>query len=227
MCNRVAIGGKTHPKCIKALGMEGLLSLYAYTEIMRKAIKKLKFRFVTDMLNEFGEIVMQGMAKYVWVREFLKNEKFVVVGVPLHGSRERWRGFNQAQEIGKRLAKGLELEFGEGVLERTKNTDSQSELKVKLDRETEKELKEKAVSKEDFEMMVKNELKKDREKKRKENVRNAFGLRNKKQETSYKLQNKNILLVDDVWTSGATMRECGKVLKRAGVGKVWGFTVAR
>jgi len=37
----------------------------------------------------------------------------------------------------------------------------------------------------------------------------------------------NVLLVDDVWTSGATMQECSKVLKRAGVKRVWGFTLAR
>lgn len=38
---------------------------------------------------------------------------------------------------------------------------------------------------------------------------------------------KNILLVDDVWTSGATMRECAKVLKKSGVKKVWGLVLAR
>ncbi|MBI2626481.1 MAG: ComF family protein [Candidatus Nealsonbacteria bacterium] len=38
---------------------------------------------------------------------------------------------------------------------------------------------------------------------------------------------KNVLLVDDVYTTGATMNECAKVLKRAGVKNVWGFTLAR
>jgi len=37
----------------------------------------------------------------------------------------------------------------------------------------------------------------------------------------------NVLLVDDVWTSGATMKECCRILKRSGVKKVWGFTLAR
>lgn len=37
----------------------------------------------------------------------------------------------------------------------------------------------------------------------------------------------NVLLVDDVWTSGATMRECAKVLKKSGVKRVFGFTLAR
>lgn len=35
------------------------------------------------------------------------------------------------------------------------------------------------------------------------------------------------LLVDDVWTTGATLRECAKTLKKAGVENVWGFVLAR
>jgi len=36
-----------------------------------------------------------------------------------------------------------------------------------------------------------------------------------------------VVLIDDVWTTGATMKECCKVLKKAGVKEVWGFTIAR
>ena len=38
---------------------------------------------------------------------------------------------------------------------------------------------------------------------------------------------KNVLLVDDVYTTGATARECVKVLWKAGVKNVWVFTIAR
>ena len=37
----------------------------------------------------------------------------------------------------------------------------------------------------------------------------------------------NVLLVDDVWTTGATMKEATITLKSAGVKRVWGLTVAR
>jgi ComF family protein len=37
----------------------------------------------------------------------------------------------------------------------------------------------------------------------------------------------NIILVDDVYTTGATMQECAKVLKMAGARSVWGFALAR
>jgi competence protein ComFC len=54
-----------------------------------------------------------------------------------------------------------------------------------------------------------------------QNVKGAFQL---KSET---LIPQNVVLVDDVWTTGATMKECCKVLKKSGVEKVWGFTIAR
>lgn len=37
----------------------------------------------------------------------------------------------------------------------------------------------------------------------------------------------NIMLVDDVWTTGATMKECCRTLKLSGVKKVWGITLLR
>lgn len=37
----------------------------------------------------------------------------------------------------------------------------------------------------------------------------------------------SVLLVDDVFITGTTMRECCKVLKKAGINKVWAFTLAR
>ena len=56
-----------------------------------------------------------------------------------------------------------------------------------------------------------------------ENVRNVF-----KMNFQFPISNfQNVLLVDDVYTTGATMRECAKVLKKAGVKNIWGFTLSR
>lgn len=57
---------------------------------------------------------------------------------------------------------------------------------------------------------------------RKKNIKQAFALNGKLKVDSYRF-----LLIDDVWTTGATMRECGYVLKRGGAKKVWAVTLAR
>jgi len=59
-------------------------------------------------------------------------------------------------------------------------------------------------------------------KERIENIKGVFEIRNKE-----KIQNKKILLVDDVYTTGATMEECAKILKQAGAKEVWGVVIAR
>jgi len=41
------------------------------------------------------------------------------------------------------------------------------------------------------------------------------------------LNKKNIILVDDVVTTGATLNECAKVLKDHGAGEVWGLVAAK
>jgi competence protein ComFC len=58
---------------------------------------------------------------------------------------------------------------------------------------------------------------------RKLNVRSAFELLNHKS----LILNQNILLVDDVVTTGSTLKEAANVLKRIGAKKVIGLTLAR
>ncbi len=57
---------------------------------------------------------------------------------------------------------------------------------------------------------------------RRENLRGAFVVANPTQ-----VAGKNILLVDDVFTTGTTVSECAKVLRRAGASGVWVVTIAR
>jgi len=59
-------------------------------------------------------------------------------------------------------------------------------------------------------------------KERKENVKGIF-------RALPQIQNSlpNILLVDDVWTTGSTLKEAARTLKDAGAKTVWGLTLAR
>lgn len=55
---------------------------------------------------------------------------------------------------------------------------------------------------------------------REENIKGAFEVR----EGGLP---ERVVLVDDVWTTGTTMRECCRVLKEGGVEEVWGVVIAR
>jgi predicted amidophosphoribosyltransferase len=60
------------------------------------------------------------------------------------------------------------------------------------------------------------------EEERRKNVRGAFSLNPEKS-----VQGKSLLLVDDVYTSGATVNECSRTLIRAGAKEVHVLTLAR
>lgn len=57
-------------------------------------------------------------------------------------------------------------------------------------------------------------------KQRQENIKGVF-------EPAFSSVSKFALLVDDVWTTGATLKEAGRILKKAGAEEVWGITLAR
>ena len=59
---------------------------------------------------------------------------------------------------------------------------------------------------------------------RRENVKGAFAVNPALRRF---IAGKNLILVDDVFTTGTTAEECSRVLLRAGAGQVWVATIAR
>jgi ComF family protein len=57
---------------------------------------------------------------------------------------------------------------------------------------------------------------------RRENVQGAFEARK-----TYRLEDKSLILVDDVFTTGATLSECARVLRKAGAAALYALTVSR
>jgi ComF family protein len=169
--------------------MEGLTCFWAYEGMARKLIKQAKYRFYFDFLGELLRDVnnrVSEMPEYSSLNGFMENRP-VIVPVPLYPKRERERGFNQAEVIGRLVAGRWSLEL-KNLLSRIRDTGRQ----VGRDRTQ-----------------------------RLDAMKDAFLLKTKDQLP------KTILLVDDVWTTGATMNECAGVLKRAGVRFVWGLVLAR
>lgn len=194
-CERLSLGGLTHPVCRRRFGLDGLWFLGAYQDPLKAAVKKLKYKHVRGFARELVEIVVDYWARNgPFLLDQIKKsggDGWLVVPVPLHVLRQNWRGFNQSAEVGTELADSLGLEYAE-VLARVKNTTPQVKLPS-------------AAS-------------------RRKNIRGAFALRSL---PGPAVQGKNVILVDDVWTTGATLKECGFILKRAGAKTVWALTLAR
>jgi len=150
-------------------------SLFLFTDPMRGILHHLKYSGRVSLAGPLGRLV----------RPLVEEEGFLgttVVPVPLHRSRERERGFNQAELLARRM--GLPVDTG--ILRRRKNTPSQTGLSRSQ---------------------------------RVINLSAAFEVR--------KAPPSCVLVVDDVYTTGATLHEVARTLKRAGTRRVEVLTVAR
>lgn len=112
----------------------------------------------------------------------------LLVTVPLHRRRLRQRGYNQALELARPLAKSLAVPLRHDALKRLRPTEAQTELD--------------ALG-------------------RRKNVRGAFALHRGDRLPAH------VAIVDDVMTTGATLGECARVLRRAGVQRVDVWALAR
>src|SRR3989338_1566821 len=196
ICQRQAVGGKTHPGCQGRYRLDGLVVAARYRGPVKSAIAKVKYKLVYDIAKILIDLIVVNLWKFDLASDL------ILVPVPLHVRRKNWRGFNQAELLANLLSKSFGVSVSDALI-RIRQTKSQVGLK-----------------RDD----------------RKENVRGAFALRpsGQKKRKSFdsaqgkiisEVKGKNIILVDDVYTSGATMTECCKVLKKEGAGEVWGMAV--
>jgi ComF family protein len=118
------------------------------------------------------------------------NRATMVVPVPLHPTRKRTRGFNQASIIAGCIAKANGLFLNEQSLVRVTHSD---QYRAGMDVRS-----------------------------RRESVRDAFVVCRPAM-----IEGEHILLVDDVFTTGATVSACSAVLMKAGANDVLVLTIAR
>jgi ComF family protein len=162
----------------------------SYESGLRELIHLLKYGGVRPAANVLGRMLAEAIAT---VEPEFGADSVAVIPVPLHRTKLRQRGFNQAELIASSAMKlgspGSRLRLCTGVLERKRDTASQIGLTGHQ---------------------------------RRENLRGAFGVAQPEL-----VKGREVLVVDDVYTTGATVSECSKVLRRAGATKVWVATVAR
>jgi ComF family protein len=126
----------------------------------------------------------------------------ILIPIPLAPRRQRERGFNQAELICRKLInldKPARNEFRSG-----------GEKKLKLEKDV-------LIKPKDTEHQARIENRSARLK----NIVGSFSVKNPE-----KIKNRNIIIIDDVTTTGATLNEARRVLKQAGARKIIAFTVA-
>jgi ComF family protein len=190
----------------------------SYEGGLRELIHLLKFNGVRPAASVLGRMLAEAIAslepefsqagfertevgKTQQIKFSEKNPAFnncpdrtiAVIPVPLHKTKRRQRGFNQAELIARAALKSNaappRLFLLIDILERQRETDSQIGLTAHQ---------------------------------RRKNLRGAFAVSRAEQ-----IKGREVLLVDDVLTTGTTASECARVLLRAGATRVWVATVAR
>lgn len=165
---------------------ERLYFFGAYEGLLRSLILDWKFEGGLGSGRLLG-----GLAREAWRRGAgpqAPEAPEVLVPVPLHPLRLRWRGFNQSLELARALARETGAEVLPGGLSRVRHTVPQTTLGAG---------------------------------ERRANVRGAFAA------DAAALRGRRVLLVDDVMTTGTTLEECARTLRRAGAARVLVLVLAR
>ncbi|MDQ1284413.1 MAG: hypothetical protein QG620_761 [Patescibacteria group bacterium] len=186
----------------KTLPLDGLISSTSYNVgNISRLVHLFKYNFVSNIHIPLGKILIAAI---------LKNNLPIpdlIVPVPLHPRRLRWRGFNQAEllanYVSQNLTPGFAIPACPNLLIRKRYTVPQMKIKNYAERKT--------------------------------NIANAFSLNYLKHpnhsgahsKIRVVFEGKTILLIDDICTTGSTLFECGKILKLAGAKKVLATVIAR
>ena len=101
------------------------VSSFPYDGVYKSAIKGLKFNNKPRRSKQLAMLMESD------IRDYYRDITFdIITSVPLHRKRQRLRGYNQSQLIGKELSALLNIPYVE-VLEKHKDNEIQHTLKAK------------------------------------------------------------------------------------------------
>lgn len=98
-------------------------ALMNYDETARRSVTRIKYQNKREYLDFYGEALC-----FRYEKQIRRMEAELLVPVPVHPSRKRERGFNQAELLADRIGEGLKLPVCPGALVRNKKTMPQKEL---------------------------------------------------------------------------------------------------
>lgn len=176
----------------RELAFDFAIAGYQAQGVVRDLIHQFKYSSDISLRACLGDLLLPTLEEPRLRGEDLSQ--WLLVPVPLHGTRQREREFNQSEELCRRLHLRTGIPMARALV-RQRSTGHQASL-------------------------TRSE--------RLENLRAAFAVPGAFHKRKGALLGKRILLVDDVFTTGATTDACARVLRReAGVEKVVVITVAR
>lgn len=126
ICNKSSINGLTHLNCRGKYRIDGSFSSIVYSGVAKRLIFRFKYKpFLLDLQSLLTELFYEGLIQNETLARDLKHA--ILVPIPLHSSKMRKRGYNQAEILAKGLSERLKIPF-EDVLLRKRNTKSQFRL---------------------------------------------------------------------------------------------------
>lgn len=226
--NCVSCGEKGFDLCIKCLldspsaereSANWIFPLFDYRHPpIKKSIWLLKYKGKKRLADVFAEVLYGKMMEELSELSVMNNfREPILIPIPLSKRRYRERGYNQAELICKELIK---------IQKRDYLTPPSAPLSL-IRRGVEGEV---SILNENF-VLKKNILIKIKETEHQVNIKDRSA-RLKNLSNSFAVKNpeiikgKNIILIDDVLTTGATLTEAKKILKQSGARKIIAFTVA-
>jgi competence protein ComFC len=177
-----------------------IFSLYDYRHPpIKKALWLLKYNGKKRLTKIFARVIYDRILEELSDLSVLENFcEPILIPIPLSRKRYNERGYNQAQLICEEIVTlSSNLERGRGEV-----FILETNILIKP-KETEHQARIK-----------------DR-RTRLKNIIGSFAVKN-----TEKIKNKNIILIDDITTTGATLAEAKKILKQNGARKIIAFTVA-
>ena len=119
------------PSCLEQIPLNSEPSAATNYEnpLIKKAIHHYKYNFVQELSIPLGALMAKKLNSWGQSPNLGAAPKnCILVPVPLHKKRLRWRGFNQSELLAQEISKQLNIPVASDILIRTKNTQPQAKI---------------------------------------------------------------------------------------------------
>jgi ComF family protein len=122
VCGKRAIGGLTHPGCQTKYSIDGVFASVIYRGITKKLVYQFKFQpNLSDLKRTIGDLFYEGLIQQEGFYQALDQGSYLVP-IPLHDSRLKERGYNQADLLAADLGGRLQIPVRHLLLRKNKTS---------------------------------------------------------------------------------------------------------